>query len=43
VVNPKVFRQHIFNALWFVWIVGILELIEGIKEISDFGAWLILP
>lgn len=43
VVNPKIFRQHLFSALWFVWIVGILELIEGVKEIGVLGSWLTLP
>ncbi|MBU0730594.1 MAG: isoprenylcysteine carboxylmethyltransferase family protein [Proteobacteria bacterium] len=32
-VNPKVFRKHIFDALWFIWLVGILEVIEGIHEL----------
>lgn len=43
VVNPKVYRRHIFSALWFVWIVGILELIEGLREIGVLGVWLTLP
>jgi len=33
-VNPLVYRQHILSALWFIWTVGIIELIEGIKEIG---------
>ncbi len=27
-VNPIIFRKHVFSALWFVWLIGILELIE---------------
>ena len=23
-----------FSALWFVWIVGLLELAEGLKELG---------
>lgn len=38
VVNPLVYRIHIFSALWFVWIVGILEVIEGLREIGLFKA-----
>ena len=34
IVNPAVYRKHIFSALWFIWIVGILELIKGMKEIG---------
>lgn len=33
-VNPIVYRRHIFSALWFIWIVGILEVIEGLREIG---------
>jgi len=27
-VNPRIFRKSIFEALWFVWILGIIELLE---------------
>ncbi len=33
-VNPAVYRAHIFSALWFIWLVGVLELVEGIKMIG---------
>lgn len=36
-VNPRVYRKHIFSALWFVWIVGILEVIEGLREMGILG------
>ncbi len=29
-VNPRIFKKSIFEALWFVWIVGIIELLEEI-------------
>ncbi|MDY0044814.1 MAG: isoprenylcysteine carboxylmethyltransferase family protein [Syntrophales bacterium] len=39
-VNPTIYRQHIFSALWFIWVVGILEVIEGVKEIGIIStAW----
>lgn len=34
VVTPKTFKKHIFSALWFVWILGILELIEMFRELN---------
>jgi hypothetical protein len=34
VVEPKIFRKHIFDALWFIWLLGILELIEELHELS---------
>jgi hypothetical protein len=33
-VKPAVYRNHIFSALWFVWLVGALEVIEGLREIG---------
>jgi len=33
-VNPKIFRKNIFGALWFVWLVGILEVIEELHEMN---------
>ena len=33
-VKPVIYRRHIFSALWFIWIVGIIEVIEGMKEIG---------
>lgn len=36
-VNPGVYRRHMFSALWFVWIVGILEFMEGLREIGVLG------
>lgn len=31
-VRPKLFRKNVFDALCFIWIVGTLELIEGLHE-----------
>ena len=39
VVNPKIFRKHIFSALWFIWAIGILELIEelhGLHFVNEY-------
>jgi protein-S-isoprenylcysteine O-methyltransferase Ste14 len=32
VVNPKVFKRNIYSALWFVWLIAILEIIETLHE-----------
>lgn len=37
-VNPVVYRIHIFSALWFIWFVGILEVIEGLRETGVIGS-----
>jgi hypothetical protein len=34
VVKPGVYRKHMFSALWFVWLVGAIEVIEGLREIG---------
>ena len=31
-VKPKVFKKNILGALWFVWLVGILEFLEALHE-----------
>ena len=33
-VKPAVYRNHIFSALWFVWLAGVLEVIEGLREMG---------
>lgn len=33
-VKPKTFRKHLFSALWFIWIIGVLELIEMFRELN---------
>ncbi|MBM4104177.1 MAG: isoprenylcysteine carboxylmethyltransferase family protein [Planctomycetes bacterium] len=32
--NPKVFKKHLFSTLWFVWMIGILELIEELHDLQ---------
>jgi len=32
VVKPKIFRRRVLNSLWFVWILGIFELVEALHE-----------
>ncbi|MCG8617241.1 MAG: isoprenylcysteine carboxylmethyltransferase family protein [Desulfobacterales bacterium] len=31
-VRPSVYRVHIFSALWFVWGVGVIEIIRGLRN-----------
>jgi len=33
-VKAKAFRKSLFDALWFIWLVGILELIESFHELG---------
>lgn len=34
IVKPVIFRRHMFSALWFIWIIGVLEIIEGLHELK---------
>lgn len=31
-VNPSVYRVHIFSALWFIWVIGIFEVVRAFKK-----------
>jgi len=33
VIKPVLFRKNIFDALWFIWLIGILELIETLHDV----------
>ena len=33
-VKPVVYRNHIFSAVWFVWLIGVLEFIKGLRDIG---------
>ena len=34
IVKPIVFRKHIFSAVWFVWLIAILEFIDALQELG---------
>ncbi|MBN1843543.1 MAG: isoprenylcysteine carboxylmethyltransferase family protein [Deltaproteobacteria bacterium] len=34
IVKPVIFKKHMFEALWFIWIVGLLEIIEELHELD---------
>ena len=31
-VNPRRFTRRVIDALWFIWIIGLLELFSGLHE-----------
>jgi len=37
IVVPKVFKKSLFDALWFIWLFGIIEIVEALHE------WRIIP
>lgn len=38
-VKPRVYRKHLLSALWFVWAIGLLQLIQGMKEAGWWATW----
>lgn len=41
-VNCASFRRGLFDAMWFVWLVGIVELVEALHEDNIVPIWLAL-
>lgn len=33
IMNPIIFRKSMFDNLWFIWLIGIAELIEGLHHV----------
>ncbi len=38
--NPQLFRRHMLPAAWFVWIVGLIEAAEGLRQSGLLPCWL---
>lgn len=36
--HTRIFRKHSFDGLWFMWLVGIMELIRAFHELRSFPA-----
>jgi protein-S-isoprenylcysteine O-methyltransferase Ste14 len=36
-VMPKIYKKSLFDALWFIWLIGIIEIIEALHE------WRVIP
>ena len=41
-LKAAAYRRHMFSALWFIWIVGLIELAEGLKEIGGLKPFWII-
>jgi len=33
-VNPRIFRKNMIDALWFVWLVGIVEIVRALQGLG---------
>jgi protein-S-isoprenylcysteine O-methyltransferase Ste14 len=42
VVSPSIFRKRMLDSLWFVWIAGILEIIENLHELKIIPVFLLI-
>jgi len=43
VVSPGHFRRTMIDAVWFVWLIGVIELVEALHEHGMLGVWVYLP
>jgi protein-S-isoprenylcysteine O-methyltransferase Ste14 len=34
IVKPVIYKRHMFDALWFIWLIGIMEIIESLHELN---------
>jgi hypothetical protein len=41
-VKPVVYRRHLFSAIWFIWVAGIIKATEIMRELGLFGSMLSL-
>ena len=39
VVKPVLFRKHMLDAMWFVWIVALMRAIEGLHSSQVLPVW----
>lgn len=34
VVKPVIFKKHMFDALWFIWLLGMMEFMETLHDLQ---------
>jgi protein-S-isoprenylcysteine O-methyltransferase Ste14 len=39
-VEPRLFRKHLFDAVWFIWLLGIMELFESLHDFNVLPVWI---
>lgn len=42
-VNPRLFRRTMGDVLWFVWLVGVIEVVEALHELNIVVPLIALP
>lgn len=42
-VDTRLFRHTMFDVVWFVWLVAVVELVEALHEYGLVKAWISLP
>ncbi|MBN1589304.1 MAG: isoprenylcysteine carboxylmethyltransferase family protein [Pirellulales bacterium] len=38
-VNPRLYRKHMFSALWFIWLLGVLEVVRACHQAGLLPVW----
>jgi protein-S-isoprenylcysteine O-methyltransferase Ste14 len=41
-MSPVTFKKHLFSAVWFIWLIGIMETIEAFHEMNLLPAFFTL-
>lgn len=34
IVKPVIFKRHILDAIWFIWLLGVMEIVESLHELN---------
>ena len=42
VVAPKIFRNHLFDAVWFVWLLGLFQVLVALHVAGVLPTWITL-
>lgn len=42
VVHPRIFREHLLSAAWFVWLIALLAVVEALHDVRALPSFLAL-
>ncbi len=42
VVNPVIFKRHLMDAIWFIWLCGLISVLTRLHSVGILPQWIIL-
>lgn len=42
VVHPRIFREHLLSAAWFVWLIALVAVVEALHDVRALPSFLAL-